>query len=112
MMKNTIRRLPVALLLSGLATVSMPVLAQTEHLIIDNGNNNYSNEIAREHRQQWNDTQSLRQQVNTRNQKEFNKLDRAIDTKDACQQSLNLNAYWEPETLRCLDRRTGRPVQP
>ncbi|MCK8306090.1 DUF1283 domain-containing protein, partial [Erwinia amylovora] len=22
------------------------------------------------------------------------------------------NAYWEPNTLRCLDRRTGRPVTP
>ncbi|MEA1120345.1 DUF1283 domain-containing protein, partial [Klebsiella pneumoniae] len=23
-----------------------------------------------------------------------------------------VNAYWEPNTLRCLDRRTGRTVAP
>ncbi|HBC5303592.1 TPA: DUF1283 domain-containing protein, partial [Escherichia coli] len=24
----------------------------------------------------------------------------------------NINAYWEPNTLRCLDRRTGRVITP
>ncbi|EJB8217076.1 DUF1283 domain-containing protein, partial [Pseudomonas aeruginosa] len=24
----------------------------------------------------------------------------------------NVNAYWEPNTLRCLDRRTGRAINP
>ncbi|WFZ46137.1 DUF1283 domain-containing protein [Escherichia coli] len=23
-----------------------------------------------------------------------------------------MNAYWEPNTLRCLDRRTGRVITP
>lgn len=111
-MKKSIRVLPTVLALSTLFAVAAPSLAQTERLIIDNGNNAYSNEVAREHKQQWDETQSLRKKINTHNEKEFNKFDRAIDTKDACQQSLNLNAYWEPNSLRCLDRRTGRPVQP
>lgn len=54
----------------------------------------------------------LRNKVNSRVEKEFDKADRAFDTRDKCEQSANLNAYWEPNTLRCLDRRTGRPVLP
>ena len=54
----------------------------------------------------------LRNKVNSRVEKEFDKTDRAFDTRDKCEQSLNLNAYWEPNTLRCLDRRSGRPVAP
>ena len=50
--------------------------------------------------------------VNSRVEKEFDKTDRAFDTRDACEQSYNVNAYWEANTLRCLDRRTGRPVTP
>ncbi|MBT0723083.1 DUF1283 family protein [Rosenbergiella sp. S61] len=111
-MKSTTRMLPAALMLSFLCSVAQPVLAQTEHLIIDNGHTHYSNELSREHKEQWDDTRSLRKKINTRNEKDFNRIDRAIDSKEACQQSLNLNAYWEPTTLRCLDRQTGRPIQP
>lgn len=50
--------------------------------------------------------------MNTRVEKEFDKADRAFDTRDACEKSYNVNAYWEANTLRCLDRRTGRPVAP
>ncbi|WP_313159422.1 DUF1283 domain-containing protein, partial [Mixta calida] len=53
-----------------------------------------------------------RKKVNSRVEKEFDKTDRAFDTRDACEQSYNVNAYWEANTLRCLDRRTGRPVTP
>ncbi|MBA2814384.1 DUF1283 family protein [Candidatus Pantoea persica] len=69
-----------------------------------------SNEAARQSKEQWNDTRNLRNKVNTRVEKEFDKADRAFDTRDACEKSYNVNAYWEPNTLRCLDRRTGRPV--
>ena len=111
-MKISLRMLPSALLLACLGSMALPVVAQTEHLIIDNGHTNYSNELSREHKEQWDDTRTLRKKINARNEKDFNRIDRAIDTKEACQQSLNLNAYWEPNTLRCLDRQTGRPVQP
>ena len=63
-------------------------------------------------KEQWNDTRSLRQKVNKRVEKEWDKEDVAFDARDKCQQSANVNAYWEPNTLRCLDRRTGRTVAP
>ncbi|MCD9134473.1 DUF1283 domain-containing protein, partial [Escherichia coli] len=43
---------------------------------------------------------------------EWDKTDAAFDSRDKCEQSANINAYWEPNTLRCLDRRTGRTVAP
>nr|VXZ85007.1 Protein of uncharacterised function (DUF1283) [Klebsiella pneumoniae] len=44
--------------------------------------------------------------------KEWDKADVAFDAQDNCQKSANVNAYWEPNTLRCLDRRTGRAINP
>ena len=37
-----------------------------------------------------------------------------IESGDSAQsqKSANVNAYWEPNTLRCLDRRTGRAINP
>ncbi len=86
--------------------------AKTDTLIIQDGSSPLSNEQARQQKQQWDATQRLRNKENLRDEKNFDKSDRAIDTRDACDQSLNVNAYWEPNTLRCLDRRTGRPVAP
>jgi hypothetical protein len=48
----------------------------------------------------------------TNAEKEWDKADTAFDSRDKCEQSANINAYWEPNTLRCLDRRTGRTVAP
>ncbi|MCE0492130.1 DUF1283 family protein [Pantoea sp. Mb-10] len=101
-----------ALLAASVILAAPLVSAQTDRLIIENGNNATSNEAARQDKEQWNDTRMLRGKVNTRVEKEFDKADRAFDTRDACEASYNLNAYWEPNTLRCLDRRTGRPVTP
>lgn len=113
MMKTLSMNFCLTLLLSGSVLLASPLaLANTERLIIDNGNNARSNEEARQSKEQWNDTRMLRNKVNSRVEKEFDKADRAFDTRDACEKSFNLNAYWEPETLRCLDRRTGRPVAP
>ncbi len=42
----------------------------------------------------------------------MDKADVAFDAQDNCQKSANVNAYWEPNTLRCLDRRTGRAINP
>lgn len=86
--------------------------AKTDRLIIQNGDGALTNEQARQEKEQWDQTRRLRAKVNQRAEKNFDKGDRAIDTRDACEQSLNVNAYWEPNTLRCLDRRSGRPVAP
>jgi Protein of unknown function (DUF1283) len=113
MMKKRNLTFLLALLLSGSALLASPLTqAKTDRLIIDNGNNAISNEEARQSQEQWNDTRMLRNKVNSRVTKEFDKSDRAFDTRDACEKSYNVNAYWEPNTLRCLDRRSGRPVTP
>lgn len=107
-MKNLI---PV-LLVSLLSAAAFNASATTNRLIIEDGSSAASNEAARQDKEQWNDTRMLRNKVNSRVEKEFDKADRAFDTRDKCEQSLNLNAYWEPNTQRCLDRRSGRPVTP
>lgn len=102
---------PLALLLSAF-TLTQPVHAQTNKLIIESGDNAQTRQDAAMDKEQWNDTRSLRQKVNKRTEKEWDKSDTAFDARDNCRQSSNLNAYWEPNTLRCLDRKTGRTVQP
>lgn len=86
--------------------------ADTQRLIIDKGDSAYSNEIAREHREQWDSSRLTREKLNNLTSKHANKLDSAYDKREACQNSLNLNAYWEPDSMRCLDRRSGRPLHP
>lgn len=71
-----------------------------------------SNEQARQSKEQWNETKSLRSKVNSRTEKEFDKVERAIDDEDRCNDSYNVNAYWEPTTRKCLDRQTGRQINP
>lgn len=39
--------------------------------------------------------------MNKRTEKEWDKADAAFDNRDKCEQSANINAYWEPNTLRC-----------
>lgn len=101
------------LMLAGVFLIGQPAQAETTHrIIIQDGSTALSNEQARQAKEQWDDTRSLRQKINRRAEKEFDKVDRAYDNQDSCQQSLNVNAYWEHNSMRCLDRRTGRPVQP
>ncbi|WP_075181732.1 DUF1283 family protein [Pantoea sp. 1.19] len=99
-------------LLFAAASFSQPAAARSDRLIIESGNNALSTEQARQEKEQWDDTRRLRNKVNSRVEKEFDKADTAFDVRDACDKSLNVNAYWEPKTLRCLDRRTGRPIAP
>lgn len=100
-------------LVAVLATVFVaPVSANTSKLIIESGDSAQSRQNAAMDKEQWNDTRSLRHKVNTRAEKEWDKEDGAFDARDKCQQSANVNAYWEPNTLRCLDRRTGRAINP
>ncbi|QHM70953.1 DUF1283 family protein [Mixta intestinalis] len=115
-MRTLPERLAIALLplslLGALALAPLQAQARTDRVIIEDGSNALSNEEARQNKEQWDDTRMLRKKVNTRVEKEFDKTDRAYDVRDACEKSYNINAYWEPKTLRCLDRRTGRQVAP
>lgn len=77
---------------------------------IDGQDSTLSKEQARQMKEQWDESKSLRQKKMLRNEKEFDKTDRAIDDEDSCLKNANLNAYWEPSTRRCLNRRTGLPL--
>jgi hypothetical protein len=101
-----------AMLTLGAIVYTASASAQTSKLIIESGDSAQSKQEAAMDKEQWNDTRSLRQKVNTRTEKEWDKTDVAFDTRDKCDKSANLNAYWEPNTLRCLDRTTGRPLTP
>ncbi len=110
---NTLKKAAVPLMLSVVVFgMQQAAQAKTDTLIIQDGSSALTNEQARQQKQQWDQTQRLRSKQNLRAEKDFDKDDRATDTRDACDQSLNVNAYWEANTLRCLDRRTGRPVAP
>lgn len=99
-----------AMLTLGAGMMSAAANADTSKLIIESGDSAQSRQQAAMEKEQWNDTRSLRNKVNTRVEKEFDKADAAFDARDNCQKSANVNAYWEENTLRCLDRRTGRPI--
>ncbi len=109
--------LPVAMLMLAGAW-QVPALAATctqggTCVTVDgSGGAAMSNEQARQSKEQWNETKSLRGKVNTRVEKEFDKVDRAIDDEERCDNSYNVNAYWEPSTRKCLDRKTGRQITP
>lgn len=129
LLRKSLSWMPLALL-GAAFMVSVPVQADTNVVVVQgagNGVGGQENSLTRqraaEEKEQWNDTRSLRQKINRHNEKVFdreaargdkdwNKLDAAQDTFDKCQQSTNVNAYWEPNTLRCLDRRTGRAINP
>ncbi|UNM97524.1 DUF1283 family protein [Ignatzschineria rhizosphaerae] len=86
--------------------------ADTQKLIIESGDSSLSRQQAEMERDQWKDTRTLRQKMNDRAEKEWDKKDAAIDDSYACQTSDNHQLYWEPNTRRCLDRSTGRAVKP
>ncbi|EMD5645499.1 DUF1283 family protein [Enterobacter hormaechei] len=100
------------LCLTAVMALSSFAFAATASAETSNGDSAQSRQNAAMDKEQWNDTRSLRQKVNKRVEKEWDKEDVAFDARDKCQQSANVNAYWEPNTLRCLDRRTGRTVAP
>ncbi len=111
-MKTLLRHSLLMALVAGTFSLALPAQAETSKLIIESGDSAQSRQNAAMDKEQWNDTRSLRHKVNTRAEKEWDKADVAFDSRDKCEQSANLNAYWEPNTLRCLDRRTGRPLAP
>ena len=102
----------LAFLLPCALAFSATTHAETNKLVIESGDSAQSRQQAAMEKEQWNDTRNLRQKVNKRTEKEWDKADAAFDNRDKCEQSANINAYWEPNTLRCLDRRTGRVITP
>lgn len=110
-LRNRLALLLMPLALSA-AMLSTPASAQTNKLIIESGDNASSRQRAEMDKEQWNDTRTLRQKVNRRAEKEWDKTDAAFDLRDNCLKSANVNVYWEANTERCLDRRTGRAVAP
>jgi hypothetical protein len=107
--------LPTAMLLLA-SSWQAPALAETctqgSTCVSVNGDSTMSKEQARQSKEQWDATHALRQKANTRVEKEFDKADRAIDDEDKCNNSYNVNAYWESTTRKCLDRTTGHPINP
>ncbi|XOY31515.1 DUF1283 family protein [Proteus cibi] len=111
--KQVIRTMVFSLFL-GLSVSSFSSIAASTNVTI-NGNgydNVLDKEQARQMKEDWDQKRELRTQVNQREKIEFNKVDKAIDERDACLKSANIYSYWEPETRRCLDSNTGRPVNP
>ncbi len=92
------------------ANTSTSCTAGSTCVSVGSGDDTLNKEQARQEKQQWDETRMLRSKVNSRTEKEFDKVDAAFDAKDRCEKSLNLNAYWEPSTKRCLDVSTGRPL--
>lgn len=101
-----------ALLALSAVVFTASSFAKTDKLVIESGDSAQSRQQAAMEKEQWNDTRTLRQKVNKRAEKEWDKADVAFDAQDNCQKSANVNAYWETNTLRCLDRRTGRTITP
>ena len=111
-MQNFSKKLLITIFSLTVAIFTSSAYADTQKLIIESGDNAQSRQRAEMEKDQWKDTRTLRQKQNDRAEKEWDKKDAAIDDSYACQTSENLQAYWEPNTRRCLDRRTGRPVVP
>ncbi|HEY3985646.1 DUF1283 domain-containing protein [Cedecea sp.] len=129
-LRKSLSWMPLALL-GAAFMVSVPVQADTNFVVVQPGSgnavggqeNSLTRQRAAEEKEQWNDTRTLRHKINRHNEKVFDresargdknwdKQDAAQDNFDKCQQSANVNVYWEPNTLRCLDRRTGRVANP
>ncbi|CDG17870.1 DUF1283 family protein [Xenorhabdus doucetiae] len=76
------------------------------------GENSMNKEMARQSKEEWDEQRRLRQKVDKRREKEFDKYEIEVDNREACLESTNINVYWEPSTKRCLDINTGRPINP
>ena len=111
--KQATRTLLFSLFLGLSVSSFSSVAASTNVTINGNGYDNVlDKEQARQMREDWDQKRDLRNKINQREKTEFNKIDKAIDERDACLKSANIYAYWEPETRRCLDSNTGRPINP
>ncbi|MDC9592410.1 DUF1283 family protein [Xenorhabdus sp. IM139775] len=92
---------------------SMPCTSESTCVTINGGGeNSMSKEMAHQSKEEWDEQRKLRQKVDKRREKEFDKYEIEVDNREACLKSANINVYWEPSTKRCLDINTGRPVNP
>lgn len=104
--------LAAALILGGWQASALADSCASGSTCVFGSSGGQDNSLTSQQKEQWDDTRSLRNKVNTRVEKQFDKFDKAVDLQDSCEKSLNVNAYWEPNTQRCLDRNTGRPLNP
>ena len=93
-----------AMLTLGAIVYTTSAMAETNRLIIESGDNAQTRQSVEMEKEQWNDTRSLRQKVNKRAEKEWDKADAAFDNRDKCEQSANINAYWEIGRASCRER--------
>ena len=101
-----------AMLTLAAAVYTSSAFAETSKLIIESGDSGESRQRAAMEKEQWQDTRQLREMVNRRVEIEADKIGAVCGGGERCEQSADINAYWEPNTLRCPDRRTGRTVAP
>ncbi|MEQ1974392.1 DUF1283 family protein [Xenorhabdus sp. SGI240] len=91
---------------------STPCTSESTCVTINGGETSLSKEMARQSKEEWNEQKRLRYKADIRKEKEFDKYEMEADNREACLKSVDINAYWEPSTKRCLDINTGRPIKP
>ena len=74
-----------ALLALSAVVFTASSFAKTDKLVIESGDSAQSRQQAAMEKEQWNDTRTLRQKVNKRAEKEWDKADVAFDAQDNCQ---------------------------
>lgn len=99
-----------AMLTLAAAVYTSSAFAETSKLVIESGDSAQSRQQAAMEKEQWNDTRQLRQKVNKRAEKEWDKADTAFDSRDKCEQSANINAYWEPNCCAALTAVLAAPL--
>ena len=72
----------LAFLLPCALALSTTVRAETNKLVIESGDSAQSRQHAAMEKEQWNDTRNLRQKVNKRTEKEWDKADAAFDNRE------------------------------
>lgn len=91
---------------------STPCTSESTCVTINGEETSLSKEMTRQSKEEWNEQRRLRQKVDKRKEKEFDKYEMEADNREACLKSANINAYWEPSTKRCLDINTGHQIKP
>ena len=96
-----------AMLTLAAAVYTSSAFAETSKLIIESGDSAQSRQQAAMEKEQWNDTRQLRQKVNKRAEKEWDKTDAAFDSPTPCAASTAALAAPLPHndcTLKDIER--------
>lgn len=110
--QNIFRASVLPMTLVALFFISHSVQAKTDTLIIQQGESSQDKQQAAMQKEQWDDTRNLRKKVIKGAEKAYDKADAVEEARDNCLKSSDVNAYWEPDTKRCLDRHTGQLIAP